>query len=42
VSDFEVQEPILCGPFDEPAEHWLIEEGRAPSRLSGRRPAWYF
>lgn len=42
MSSFEVEEPILNGPFDEPAEHWLIEEGTEPRRISGRRPAGYF
>lgn len=38
----EVSEPILSPPFEEPAEHWWIEEGRLPERRSGRRPAGYF
>jgi type III restriction enzyme len=42
VSGFEVQEPILCGPFEEPAKHWLIVEGEAPQKVPGRRPATYF
>jgi hypothetical protein len=25
--DYEVPEPILNSPYDEPAEHWNIEEG---------------
>ena len=28
MSAFEVEQPILNAPFDEPAEHWQIEEGR--------------
>jgi type III restriction enzyme len=39
---FEVDEPILSSPFDEPAEHWWIEEGKLPERRGGRRPAGYF
>jgi type III restriction enzyme len=39
---FEVEEPILNGPFDEPTQYWLIEDGEAPQRVSGRRPAGYF
>jgi type III restriction enzyme len=39
---FEVEQPILNSPFLEPAEHWQIEEGHAPKRLSVRRRAGYF
>jgi type III restriction enzyme len=39
MSAFEVEEPILNGPFDEPTQYWLIEDGEAPQRVSGRRPA---
>ncbi len=39
---FEVETPILNGPFDEPDEHWWIEEGTLPARRKGRRPAGYF
>jgi type III restriction enzyme len=42
VSSFEVAEPILNGPFDEPVEYWQIEEGHAPERKLGRRTAGYF
>ncbi len=42
MSGFEVHEPILCKPFEEPAEHWHIVEGEEPRRLPGRRPAMYF
>ena len=38
----EVQEPILNSPFEEPGEHWWIEEGRPAVRREGRRPAMYF
>jgi type III restriction enzyme len=41
-SSFEVAEPILSSPFEEPSEHWWIEEGAAPERRLGRRPAGYF
>ena len=34
MSSYEVPEPILNSPFEEPAEHWHIEEGAFPS--SGR------
>ena len=39
---FEVAEPILSSPFEEPPEHWWIEEGMLPERRPGRRPAGYF
>lgn len=41
-SAFEVAEPILSSPFEEPPQHWWIEEGKLPERRSGRRPAGYF
>ena len=41
-SAFEVAEPILSSPFEEPPEHWWIEEGKLPERRPGRRPAGYF
>ena len=42
MSAFEVEQPILNSPFDEPTEHWQIEEGRAPKRSPARRRAGYF
>ncbi|HKI91062.1 MAG TPA: hypothetical protein VJ986_02070, partial [Gaiellaceae bacterium] len=42
MSAFEVEQPILNGPFHEPAEHWQIEEGQEPIRAAGRRLAGYF
>ena len=38
MSDFEVPEPILSSPFEEPPEHWHIVEGesRAERRGAGR------
>ncbi len=42
MSGFEVAEPILCGPYDEPTEHWHIVEGEAPQKRPGRRPATYY
>jgi len=42
MSDFEVPEPIISSPYEEPAEHWHIVEGEAPVRRGGRRPAVYF
>ena len=41
-SAFEVAEPILSSPFEQPPEHWWIEEGKLPERRTGRRPAGYF
>ena len=41
-TSFEVEQPILNSPFEEPHHHWRIEEGRPPTRESGRRPAGYF
>src|ERR1700694_3062278 len=41
-SSFEVAEPILSSPYEQPVEHWVIEEGKLPERRAGRRPAGYF
>ena len=42
MSDFEVPEPIICSPFEEPTRHWHIEEGAEPEKWPGRRPAIYY
>ena len=42
MSDFEVTEPILNSPFEEPREYWWIVEGETPERRLGRRFAHYF
>jgi type III restriction enzyme len=42
MSAYEVPQPILCSPFDEPREHWRIVEGEEPRRVPGRRPAMYY
>ncbi|MGH8470961.1 MAG: BPTD_3080 family restriction endonuclease, partial [Gammaproteobacteria bacterium] len=42
MSNYEVPEPILNSPFEEPAEHWYISEGSLPERRKSRRPAGYF
>jgi hypothetical protein len=43
VSELEVQQPIICSPFDEPDKHWHLEEGTTPTEPTpGRRPAHYF
>ncbi|TAJ10795.1 MAG: type III restriction endonuclease subunit R [Nitrospirae bacterium] len=39
---YEVPEPILNPPYSEPAKYWNLEEGRAPVKMTGRRPAGYF
>jgi type III restriction enzyme len=42
MSNFEVPNPILSSPFEEPKEHWWILEGQPAERRQGRRPALYF
>ncbi len=42
MNSFEVPEPILNSPYDEPREHWWIVEGEPPERRSGRRPPIYW
>ncbi len=42
MENFEVETPILNTPFDEPAAYWLIEDGKLPERMRGRRPAGYY
>lgn len=42
MADYEVPQPILNSPYEEPKEHWYIEEGRTPEQRPGRRPAGYF
>lgn len=39
---FEVSEPILNSPFEEPGEYWRIESGAPAEKAQGRRPAGYF
>jgi len=39
---FEVPEPIINSPYNEPGHHWRIEEGTSPVKLPGRRPAMYW
>ncbi len=39
---FEVPEPILCSPYEEPPTHWDLVAGQTPNRAKGRRPAQYF
>lgn len=42
MNSYEVPQPILNSPYEEPAEHWYLEEGKEPERRQGRRPAGYF
>ena len=37
-----VENPIINSPYDEPRQHWHIEEGKPPRKQTGRRPASYF
>jgi len=30
MNNYEVPEPILNSPYEEPAAHWHIEEGKVP------------
>jgi len=39
---YEVPEPILNSPYEEPREYWRLEEGREPERAPGRRPPMYY
>ena len=39
---YEVGDPIICSPYNEPAEHWHIDGDAPPLREPGRRPAAYF
>ncbi|MGL4498669.1 MAG: hypothetical protein ACRCU2_06360, partial [Planktothrix sp.] len=36
---YEVNEPILNSPFDEPSRYWFIREGYEPELRKGRRPS---
>ncbi|MGA3082044.1 MAG: DEAD/DEAH box helicase family protein [Terracidiphilus sp.] len=42
MSEFEVAEPILNSPFEEPRHYWYIREGETPEKREGRRPAFVF
>ena len=37
-----VENPIINTPYEEPKQHWHIEEGKAPQKRPGRRLASYF
>ena len=36
MSSYEVPEPILNTPFDDPGEYWYIEQGKQAQRRKGR------
>jgi type III restriction enzyme len=40
--EYEVDQPILNSPYQEPQEYWRIVEGEAPTRMPGRRKAMYY
>ncbi len=42
MSQYEVPEPIVNSPFDEPAKYWHIVEGETPELRAGRRSAMYY
>jgi type III restriction enzyme len=42
MAEFEVPEPIICSPYEEPSSHWYLREGEPAERRHGRRPAMYF
>ena len=38
-----VEKPILCGPYEEPTEHWFHDRDSGEAKpVPGRRPASYF
>lgn len=41
MSNYEVPEPILNSPYEEPHQHWWIVEGEPLEKRSGRRAARY-
>ena len=42
VSSYEVPQPILNSPYEEPVRYWYIAEGEPAEKRRGRRPAGYF
>jgi type III restriction enzyme len=42
MTNFEVSDPILNSPFEEPAKHWYLEKDRPPELRQGRREAGYW
>jgi type III restriction enzyme len=41
-ANYEVPEPVLNSPYDEPQLYWEIEEGQPPEPKRGRRTAHYY
>ncbi len=39
---YEVPQPIINGPYDEPQLHYFIEEGKPCEKREGRRPSVYY
>lgn len=37
-----VANPIINTPYEAPQHYWHIEDGKAPVKQAGRRPASYF
>ncbi|MGB9920953.1 MAG: BPTD_3080 family restriction endonuclease [Moorellales bacterium] len=42
MSGYEVPNPIINSPYEEPTAYWHLEEGKVPELRPGRRPAGYF
>jgi type III restriction enzyme len=42
MNSFEVADPILNSPFEQPKAHWWIVQGETPEKRPGRRIAHYF
>src|SRR5690242_15741344 len=42
MNSYEVAEPILNSPFEEPGRHWYIRAGEQPDLRDGRRPSVVF
>ena len=42
MSNYQVPDPIINSPFEEPEHHWNIVEGEEPQLLPDRRPSVYF
>lgn len=38
----EVEDPIICSPYEEPQRYWYIQKGETPEKREGRRPAIIF
>jgi type III restriction enzyme len=42
VSQYEVPQPILNSPYEQPGSHWELAEGQPPVKRDGRRQAMYW